>query len=135
MLLQPLTNQFPPITYLPITMWVTFLYSHSLYIRGGLKIKNTIICGKSPKGGGGQRQNQKSLNFKCRLTLTEGGSEFFRFFPNSNNWNMTLIFMIYGTDIGEIYATYGIYEWNSQYISNLLEIMVLVVSKFLCDIT
>ena len=36
-------------------------------IRGLFKIKNTIICGKSPKGGGGQGQNQKSLHFKCRL--------------------------------------------------------------------
>ena len=38
-----------------------------------------------------------------------GGVEFFTFFPNSNNRNMTLIFMIYGTDIGEIYATFGTY--------------------------
>ena len=56
-------------------------------VRGRFKIKNTIICGKSQKGGeGGQGQNQKSLHFKCRVTLTGGGrSEFFRFFPNSNN--------------------------------------------------
>ena len=33
----------------------------------------------------------------------------FRFIPNSNNWNTTLIFMIYGTDIGEINATFGTY--------------------------
>ena len=38
-----------------------------------------------------------------------GRTEFFTFFPNSNNRNMTLIFMIYGTDIGEIYATFGSY--------------------------
>ena len=50
---------------------------------------------KSKRGGRGQGQNQKSLHFKCRLTLTEGGSKFFRFFPNLNNWNMTFIFMIY----------------------------------------
>ena len=61
------------------------------------------------KGGEGQIQNQKSLHFKCRLFWLRGGSEFFRFFPNSNNWNMTLSFMIYGTDIGEIYATFGTY--------------------------
>ena len=36
-------------------------------------------------------------------------AEFFTFFPNSNKRNMTLIFMIYGTDIGEIYATFGTY--------------------------
>ena len=36
-----------------------------------------------------------------------GRTEFFTFFPNSNNRNMTLIFMIYWTDIGEIYATFG----------------------------
>ena len=30
-------------------------------------------------------------------------------FPNSKNRNMTLTFMIYGTDIGEIYATFGTY--------------------------
>ena len=41
--------------------------------------------------------------------LRGGGSEFFTFFPNSNNRNMTLTFMIYGTDIGEIYATFGTY--------------------------
>ena len=34
---------------------------------------------------------------------------FFTFFPNSNNRNMTLTFMIYGTDIGEIYGTFGTY--------------------------
>ena len=33
----------------------------------------------------------------------------FSFFPNSNNWNMALAFMIYDTDIGEIYATFGTY--------------------------
>ena len=38
-----------------------------------------------------------------QTTLTE----FFTFFPNSNNRNMTLTFKIYGTDIGEIYATFG----------------------------
>ena len=42
---------------------------------------------KSKRGGSGQGQNQKSQHFKCRLTLTE----FFRFFPNSNNWNMTFL--------------------------------------------
>ena len=45
-----------------------------------------------------------------QTTLTRGGgSEFFTFFPNSNNRNMTLTFMIYGTDIGEIYGTFGTY--------------------------
>ena len=38
-----------------------------------------------------------------------GGPKFFTFFPNSNNKNMTLIFMIYGTDIGEIHATFDTY--------------------------
>ena len=47
---------------------------------------------------------QMQTNFDLR-----GGSEFFTFFPNSNNRNMTMIFMIYGTDIGEIYATFGSY--------------------------
>ena len=57
---------------------------------------------------GGQRQNQNSLHFKCRLTLTEGGgSDFFNFFPNSNNMKYDLDFMVYGTDIGKIYATFG----------------------------
>ena len=37
------------------------------------------------------------------------GSEFSTFFPNSNNRNMTLTFMIYWTDIGKIYATFGKY--------------------------
>ena len=54
--------------------------------RGAFKTKNITNCGK--KGG---------------------GSEFFTFCPNSNNRNMALIFMIYGTDIGEIYATFGSY--------------------------
>ena len=31
------------------------------YIRGGFKIKNTIICGKSPKGGGGVRAKIKKV--------------------------------------------------------------------------
>ena len=38
---------------------------------------------KVQKGGGVRGQNQKSLHFKCRLTLTEGGSEFYRFSPIS----------------------------------------------------
>ena len=44
-------------------------------------------------------------------------SEFFRFFPNSNNWNMTFLacllpslsLIIYETAIGEIYATFSTY--------------------------
>ena len=44
---------------------------------------------KSKRGGRGQGQNKKSLHFKCRLTLTEGGVfEFFRFFPNSNKGSL-----------------------------------------------
>ena len=43
----------------------------SFPIRGRFKIKNTIICGKS------QGQNQKSLHFKCRLSLTEWGGLIF----------------------------------------------------------
>ena len=43
------------------------------------------------------------------INVRRGGSEFFTFFPNSNNRNMTLTFMIYGTDIGEIYGTFGTY--------------------------
>ena len=68
------------------------------------------IVEKVEKGEGGERQNQNSLHFKCKLTFTRGGgSGFFTFFPNSNNRNMTLTFMIYGTDIGEIYGTFGTY--------------------------
>ena len=67
------------------------------------------IVEKVHKGAGGQSQNQNSLHFKCRLFWLEGVSEFFTFFPNSYNRNMTLTFMIYGTDIGEIYGTFGTY--------------------------
>ena len=53
--------------------------------KGSVQNKNVSHCGKSQKEGG-HRQNQKSLHFKCRLTLTEGGgSEYFTFFPTSNN--------------------------------------------------
>ena len=97
-------------------------------IREAVKTKNVPNCGKTPKGGG-QRQNQISLHFKTHFDWG-GGSKFFRFFPNSNNWNMTflacllpslnacclpacllpsLILMIYETAIGEIYATFGTY--------------------------
>ena len=50
-------------------------------IRGWLKKKNTIIWGKSPKGGGGQGQNQKSLHLKCRLFCLRGGGLNFSDFP------------------------------------------------------
>ena len=60
-------------------------------VRGAIK-KMSQIVEKVHKGGeGGQSQN--SVHFKCRLTLTN-------FFRNSNNWNLTLLFMIYGTNIG-----------------------------------
>ena len=76
----------------------------------------------------GQGQNQKVYISNVDSLWLRGGSEFFRFFPNSNNWNMTflacllpslnacclpacllpsLILMIYETAIGEIYATFG----------------------------
>ena len=69
---------------------------------------------KKSTRGEGQRQNQNSLHFKCRLTnfdLMGGGPEFFTFFPNSINRNITLIFMT-GTVIGEIFATFGSYIYD-----------------------
>ena len=46
------------------------------------KKKMSQIVEKVHKGGGGQRQNQNSLHFKCRLTLTEeGGGRNFSDFP------------------------------------------------------
>ena len=33
----------------------------TIYVRGRFKIKNTIICGKSPKGGRGQGQNETAI--------------------------------------------------------------------------
>ena len=68
------------------------------------------IVEKVHKGGGGANPKSKKSTFQMQTTLTRGGgSEFFTFFPNSNNRNMTLTFMIYGTDIGEIYGTFGTY--------------------------
>ena len=66
---------------------------------------------KSIRGGRGVSAKIKIVYISNvdKLWLRGGGSEFFRFFPNLNNWNMTLIFMIYRTDIGEIYATFGSY--------------------------
>ena len=52
---------------------------------------------------------ESPLNFSFVDYDWRGGSEYFTFFPNSNNRNMTLTFMIYGTDIGEIYGTFGTY--------------------------
>ena len=45
--------------------------------------------------GGGSKAKSKQFTFQMQTTLT--------------NRNMTLTFMIYGTDIGEIYATFGTY--------------------------
>ena len=42
------------------------------------------------------------MTYRCSYNIY-----LFTFFLNSNNRNMTLIFMIYWTDIGEIYATFG----------------------------
>ena len=65
---------------------------------------------KKSKGGGVIAKIKKSTFQMLTNIDWEGGvAEFFRFFTNSNNWNMTLIFMIYGTDIGDIYATFGTY--------------------------
>ena len=78
-------------------------YQDKWYLGDQSKLKMSQIVEKFQKGGGDQRQNQNSLHFKWRLTLTSGGSEFFTFLPNSNNRNMTLIFMINGTDIGLVH--------------------------------
>ena len=68
------------------------------------------IVEKVHKGWGGQIQIKKVyISNVDYFDWRERGSEFFTFFPNSNNRNITLIFMIYGTDIGEIYATFGSY--------------------------
>ena len=48
-------------------------------LRGAFKTKNVTNCGKSQKGWGGQQQNQNSLHFKCRLTLTWEGLNFSHF--------------------------------------------------------
>ena len=45
------------------------------YLRGVFQTKKIPNCGKS------QRQNQNSLHFKCRLTLTWGGVWIFHIFP------------------------------------------------------
>ena len=61
-----------------------------------------------PKHFGGEKTFFNQLFLKVEFD-TKDQVLFFTFFPNSNNRNMTLIFMIYGTDIGEIYATFGSY--------------------------
>ena len=59
---------------------------------------------KSIRGGGVKSKIKIVYISNVDYFDWRGGSEFFTFFPNSNNRNMTLTFMIYGTDIGEIYG-------------------------------
>ena len=65
---------------------------------------------KSIRGGGVKSKIKKVyISNVDYFDWRGGGSEFFTVFSNSNDRNMTLIFITYGTDIGEIYGTYGTY--------------------------
>ena len=80
--------------------FVVFFFNMFFSYMKQSKQKMSQIVEKVQEGGG-------SAKIK-NLTLTEvGGGGIFRFFPYLDNWNMTLIFMIDGTDNGEICETFG----------------------------
>ena len=92
-----------------------FCFFPDIMLRGAIETKNVANCGKSPRGGGVSAKIKIVYISNVDSLWLRGGLIFFRFFQNSNNWNMTLILMIYETDIDEIYAilgTYMAYIWT-----------------------
>ena len=71
-------------------------------LRGAVLIKNVTHFWKRPKGGGVSSKNQKVHYSKCGILWDNGGGWIFKFFQNSNDWNMVLILIIYRWYIGKI---------------------------------
>ena len=68
------------------------------------------IVGKVQKGGGGVNAKIKIV-YILNVDYFDWGEGvwIFRFFPKSSKWYMALNSIIYVTDIGEMYATFGTY--------------------------
>ena len=69
------------------------------YYQGSIQNENMPDCGKKR---GTQAKNQRVYNLKFRLFWYEGGGgSWFLVFQTSKDWNLALILIMYGWDIGD----------------------------------